>query len=177
MKVWLKLRECKIIGQSATHEKEEYKKTMHIGKTLILVYCGTSVDHRNNEKGAWTTLNFMYQQVDRIVYTYYVMIKYRNKHSLPLYSYKYDLHFTWAVSVSYSVIHAYTYIRIYMSVSVCVCVCVCVCVYLGSVSSLIHILLNNIDLFCIYIFLYMSFPVTKLNLWYPARIRRLNFHI
>ena len=31
--------------------------------------------------------------------------------------------------------------------------CVCVCVYLGSISSLIHIGLNNIDILCLRIFL------------------------
>ena len=34
-----------------------------------------------------------------------------------------------------------------------ICVCVCVCVYFGSISSLIHISLNIIDIFCLYIFL------------------------
>ena len=61
----------------------------------------------------------------------------------------------------------YTYI--YMCVCecvasyICVCVCVCVCrilyiyiyiyVYLGSISSLMHISLNIIDIFCLHIFL------------------------
>ena len=40
----------------------------------------------------------------------------------------------------------YIYIYIYM------CVCVCVCVYLGSISSLMHISLNDIDLFCLHVF-------------------------
>ena len=47
------------------------------------------------------------------------------------------------------------YIYIYMCVCVCVCVrvcvCVCVCVYFGSISSLIQISLNIIDMFCLHI--------------------------
>ena len=35
----------------------------------------------------------------------------------------------------------------------CVCVCVCVCVYFGSISSLIYISLNIIDIFCLHILL------------------------
>ena len=34
----------------------------------------------------------------------------------------------------------------------CVCVCVCVCVYLGSISSLMQISLNIIDILCLHIF-------------------------
>ena len=37
----------------------------------------------------------------------------------------------------------------------CVCVCACVCVYLGCISSLIHISLNNIDMFCRHILVYV----------------------
>ena len=42
-----------------------------------------------------------------------------------------------------------------MCVCVCVfvCVCVCVCLYFGSISSLIQISLNIIDIFCLHIFL------------------------
>ena len=51
------------------------------------------------------------------------------------------------------------YIYIYMCVCLCVCVCVCtctnVCVYLGSISSLIYISLNNIDILCLEIFVYI----------------------
>ena len=43
-----------------------------------------------------------------------------------------------------------TYIYIYIYIYVCVCVCVCV--YFGSISSLIHISLNNIHIFCLHIF-------------------------
>ena len=43
-----------------------------------------------------------------------------------------------------------------MYIYVCVCVCVCVhvrvCAYLGSISSLMHISLNNIDIFGLHIF-------------------------
>ena len=39
----------------------------------------------------------------------------------------------------------FAYIYIYM------CVCVCVCI--GSISSLIHISLNIIEIFCLHIFL------------------------
>ena len=46
-------------------------------------------------------------------------------------------------------------IYIYIYMCVCECVCVCVCVYLGSISSLMHISLNNIDMFCLHIFVYV----------------------
>ena len=35
---------------------------------------------------------------------------------------------------------------------VCVCVCVCIHIYIGCISSLIHILLKIIDIFCLHIF-------------------------
>ena len=53
------------------------------------------------------------------------------------------------IGISWVVI--YIYIYIYM----CVCVCVCVCVYLGSIYSLMHISLNNVRIFCLYIYIYM----------------------
>ena len=34
----------------------------------------------------------------------------------------------------------------------CVCVCVCACVHFGSISSLIQISLNIIDIYCLHIF-------------------------
>ena len=37
----------------------------------------------------------------------------------------------------------------------CVCVCVCVCVYFGSISSLIQISLNIINVFCLHIFFWV----------------------
>ena len=43
--------------------------------------------------------------------------------------------------------------RIYIYIYMCVCVCVCVCVCFGSISSLIHISLNIIDIFCLHVFL------------------------
>ena len=43
-------------------------------------------------------------------------------------------------------IYIYIYIYIYN---------VCVCVYLSSISSLMHISLNNVDIFCLYIFVYV----------------------
>ena len=33
--------------------------------------------------------------------------------------------------------------------------CVCVCVYLGSISLLIHMSLNNIDIFCLPVFVFI----------------------
>ena len=35
------------------------------------------------------------------------------------------------------------------------CVCVCVCVYFGSISSLIQMSLNIIDIFCLHIFFWI----------------------
>ena len=35
-----------------------------------------------------------------------------------------------------------------------VCVCVCECISLDRISSLMHISLNNIDIFCLHIFVY-----------------------
>ena len=49
----------------------------------------------------------------------------------------------------------YIYIYIYMCVCVYVCVCVCVCIYFGSISSLIQISLNIIDILCQHIFFWI----------------------
>ena len=54
--------------------------------------------------------------------------------------------------------HIYIYIHIY------------ICVHFGSIPSLIHIWLNNIDIFFVYTFLYLSFQVAVSILWYPAGI-------
>ena len=53
----------------------------------------------------------------------------------------------WKIIVCTSYIYIYIYIYMYIYVCVCVCVCVSVCVYFGSISSLIHISLNIIDIF------------------------------
>ena len=42
-----------------------------------------------------------------------------------------------------------------MFVCVFACICLCACVYLGSISSLKHISLNNVDIFCRHIFVYV----------------------
>ena len=60
-----------------------------------------------------------------------------------------ELVFYWDISLF---THTHTHVYIYMCVCVCVCACVCVCVWLGSISSLRHIWLNNIDDFCLHIF-------------------------
>ena len=44
---------------------------------------------------------------------------------------------------------------IYIYIYVCVCVCVCVCVYLSRIFLLMHISLNNMDMFCLHIFVYV----------------------
>ena len=40
-------------------------------------------------------------------------------------------------------------LSLYIYIYIYVCVCVCVCVCFGSISSLIHISLNNEDSFCL----------------------------
>ena len=45
--------------------------------------------------------------------------------------------------------------KVYIYIYMCVCVCVCVCVYLGSISSLMQISLNIIDILCLHIFFWI----------------------
>ena len=65
----------------------------------------------------------------------------------------------------------------------CVCMCVCVysCVYVyvcikGSISSLRHIWLKIIDIFCLNIF-FWSFQIALELFWYPAWIGKQIFRI
>ena len=67
---------------------------------------------------------------------------------------------------------------------VCLCVCVCVCVF-GQISSLMHISLNNKDIFCLLIFVYVllscciDFMISGWN-WYrklPQLIGTLVFSV
>ena len=66
----------------------------------------------------------------------------------------------------YIYIHLHVFVCVYIYVFMCVyiyiyifCVCVCVCiyiyVYLGSISSLMQISLNIIDILCLYIFFWI----------------------
>ena len=56
------------------------------------------------------------------------------------------------LTTNYSLNHQ---IYIYIYIYIYVCVCVCVCVYFGSISSLIQISLNIIDIFCLHIFFWI----------------------
>ena len=73
----------------------------------------------------------------------------------------------------------YIYIYIYMCVCVCVCVCVhmlvcvCVCVYFGSISPLIKISLNIIDIFCLHIF-WLILSYCRINLIFKPVLMVLN---
>ena len=59
----------------------------------------------------------------------------------------------------------------------------CVCVYLGSISSLINILFNNIDILCLHIFVFnlSSHRLDNNNMYVdltsPTRLRQLTMHL
>ena len=104
--------------------------------------------------GVWRRYLHMFSKMSRLILTN----KDRRIFKIILILYKKVRKKIWpAVFRTFHYCRSNLYIYIY--------ICVCVCVYLGSISSLIHIWLYFIDIFCLHIFL-LILSSCCISLWY-----------